>query len=417
MKKNRLGIFLIACLIMIFGCFQQFVFAEEPDSEEYSTDDYFEEQYDDSEILFPDVYDDDWGAEEIFSLYERGIIAGYPDNRFHPNWYITKEEFIALTIRALGLDDENVVDTLYFDDFSEEDWAWQDVQNAYYFELLPTPITMNEQGLFLFYPRHYISRAGAISIAVSALKVDPILKEKARLLLESKYDDSWNLPEWFVPIAASADVLDMLVINPYKTQLIDAESPITRDEAAVLIYNMLEGIKINPNDKIKEALKKKYASNGVVVTESHIDEDVLAVIPKGTILPVILAKRLSTEKAIDGDKYVAYAPKNYVHATETQLIPAGAKFRGHIEKVQMGQPFIRNGKITLINESIELLNEEPIPAYGRIVITSPDSKKLFWRIFKGKNFKVKRDSLVNMELLQDLIINASNGKLLEQNNL
>ena len=62
----------------------------------------------------------------------------------------------------------------------------------------------------------------------------------------------------FLTTAGKAEILNMLVVNPTKSRkLINAEAPITRGEAAVLIYNMLEEAITNPNDKIKAAHKKK----------------------------------------------------------------------------------------------------------------------------------------------------------------
>ena len=55
------------------------------------------------------IYDE--GAEYIITAYENGIIQGYPDGTFHPNWTINRAE--ALKIVFLITHDD--VETLYGD--------------------------------------------------------------------------------------------------------------------------------------------------------------------------------------------------------------------------------------------------------------------------------------------------------------
>ena len=58
---------------------------------------------------FMDITENHWAAEEITELHRRGILAGYPDEKFHPERNITREEFATLAVRALKLDDEEMV--------------------------------------------------------------------------------------------------------------------------------------------------------------------------------------------------------------------------------------------------------------------------------------------------------------------
>ncbi len=53
---------------------------------------------------FPDVGADDWYASDVSRLAGLGIIAGFPDGLFHPDWDVTIAEFVKLITVALGVD-------------------------------------------------------------------------------------------------------------------------------------------------------------------------------------------------------------------------------------------------------------------------------------------------------------------------
>ena len=137
---------------------------------------------------YTDIPDNHWAYTEIKELQHIGVMLGYPDGKFRPENSITREEFATAAIRALNLDDEVVIDTLKFDDFYEGDWAWDYVQNAYYFGLL-TPPRMNNNGEYLFRPKDSIIRGHAITIAINSLNAGIISEKKAKAVLEYAYDD------------------------------------------------------------------------------------------------------------------------------------------------------------------------------------------------------------------------------------
>ena len=85
------------------------------------------------ESSFFDVNENYWAFTEIDELRKLGILKGYPNHKFNPEATITRAEFATLAVRALKLDDKEVIYPLGFDDFFPEDWAWEYVQNAYFF--------------------------------------------------------------------------------------------------------------------------------------------------------------------------------------------------------------------------------------------------------------------------------------------
>ena len=47
---------------------------------------------------FYDIPEDHWAYAEIKELHRLGIIAGYPDNKYHPDDTISREEFATIAM-------------------------------------------------------------------------------------------------------------------------------------------------------------------------------------------------------------------------------------------------------------------------------------------------------------------------------
>lgn len=56
----------------------------------------------DYEVSFTDVAETDWFANYAKMATEKGLVKGYPDNKFMPNNKITRQEIVTIIARALG---------------------------------------------------------------------------------------------------------------------------------------------------------------------------------------------------------------------------------------------------------------------------------------------------------------------------
>lgn len=359
---------------------------------------------------FLDVPDNYWAYTEISELHHEGILKGYPSQNFRPEAFITREEFATAVIKALGLDDGEVIDPLALDDVFPEDWAYQNIQNAFFFGLFLPP-RMAKDGGYYFYPTQNITRAHAITMAVNSIKTVPMTKKKAKSVLEYTYDDFFNIPDWFVAPAAKAQILDMLVIDPREKRLIAYDKPITRAETAVLLYNMMNEAMKNPNDKIKAAFEKKISAEGHVIQDAIVDDNV-ATIPVGTELPLVITGKITSQKACEGEKYVALVPKNFVTPKKYLLIPYGARFTGHVQQVKKGRFLIRNGVLTLQNDNLYIIHQPLLRVNGIAEIKTPKSNSRFRKIFKGEKLTVDRGELLYIKLLEPIKVDVSTGRLL-----
>ena len=81
-------------------------------------------------LAFPDVSKDYWAASQINLLSEQGVIVGYPDGTFKPDANVTRAEFAAMAIRALGQQHTKIAQPITYADVDENYWAYQDIQKA-----------------------------------------------------------------------------------------------------------------------------------------------------------------------------------------------------------------------------------------------------------------------------------------------
>lgn len=60
-----------------------------------------------SAYAFSDVPETHWAYEQIQTMSEQGMIAGYPDGSFAPNGTLSRAEFLVLMARVLQPDAEH----------------------------------------------------------------------------------------------------------------------------------------------------------------------------------------------------------------------------------------------------------------------------------------------------------------------
>jgi len=360
-------------------------------------------------MAFPDVSDDYWAASQIKLLSEQGVIVGYPDGTFKPDDNVTRAEFAAMAIRALGQQHTKVAQPVHFADIDENYWAYEDIQKALYFDLISC-----EKSGELFRPEDSVSRAESISVAVNALTTETISTQKAKEVLEKVYIDTHTIPEWFIIPAGKAEILGMVVVAPTAKQAaIEAERPATRAEVAAILFKMMEQAKLNPNAKLAEAMRKK-TGEGFVIDSATVQGSV-GTIPAGTVVPIKLNSYISTRSSQGGAMYTATVPQNYVTREKFILIREGAALKGQLLDVREGKYFVRNGVLVLQNSLITTENDQTtgFNATGEIKKDRNWWMKFVRWAFKGEQLEVPADGTAYMRLLQPLKIDLTNGWIFE----
>ncbi len=360
-------------------------------------------------MAFPDVSDSHWAAPEIKILSEQGVIVGYPDGTFKPDDNVTRAEFAAMAIRALGQQHTKVAQPVHFSDIDENYWAYEDIQKALYFDLISC-----EKSGELFRPEDSVSRAESMSVAVNALTTETISTQKAKEVLEKAYIDANTIPEWFLIPAGKAEILGMVVVMPSAQKAaLEAERPATRAEVAAILFKMMEQAKLNPNAKLAEAMRKK-TGEGFVIDNATVQGSV-GTIPAGTIVPIQLNTYISTRSSEGGAMYTAKVPQNYVTKEKFILIREGASLKGQLLDVRKGQYFVRNGVLVLQNSLITTENDQTsgFSAVGEIKKDRNWWMKFVRWAFKGEQLEIPAEGTANMKLLQPIKVDLTNGWIFE----
>ena len=81
-------------------------------------------------MQFNDIPHGFWAYNEIDRLTNEGIISGYSDNTYLPQKLVTRAEYAAMIIKALGQETIPIENMYTFEDIGAEHWAWSYVLRA-----------------------------------------------------------------------------------------------------------------------------------------------------------------------------------------------------------------------------------------------------------------------------------------------
>lgn len=171
----------------------------------------------------------------VEALAERGIINGGDGGRFSPNATMTRAEFCAIVVRALGLTPESTDD---FSDVLSDKWYAPYIGTAYTYGIV------NGIGGSKFAPNGTITRQEAAAMVARAAKLCGMDTERddtqTRNIL-AQFGDYTTVASWAkssVAFCYDADLLDQsdLDIRPGQA--------ILRCEIAQMLYRLLDGAKL-----------------------------------------------------------------------------------------------------------------------------------------------------------------------------
>lgn len=191
---------------------------------------YFEDENLDGEgqSVFADVTDH-WARQYIEALAQKNVVSGKGDGLFVPEDPVTRAEFVAMTVRALGLA-EGEYNGAYYDVF-KADWYAPAMQAAKSAELIPEAMLQYNKA----FPLALISRQEAAAVMAQACKNKGKLPQVNIYL--GVFDDEDQIAAWARESVSAVYALDVMRGTDLHT-FAPAKS-LTRAEAAVLIYNLM----------------------------------------------------------------------------------------------------------------------------------------------------------------------------------
>lgn len=171
----------------------------------------------------------------IEALASRGIINGKGDNRFDPNATMTRAEFAAIVVRALGMPPKA---TDVFSDVSSNAWYAGYVGTAYSYGII------TGAGNGRFNPDGTITRQEAAVMVARAAKLcgmDTELENYEILNVLAQFTDYVTIAQWAqegVAFCYSEDILNQSDLN------VEPARAILRCEIAEMLYRMLDSAKL-----------------------------------------------------------------------------------------------------------------------------------------------------------------------------
>lgn len=175
-----------------------------------------------SEVYFTDTHGH-WAQKNIENLAERGALRGYADGSFKPEHTISRAEFTAILVRALGLTAEG---SNIFGDTAGH-WAEGDISAAYSFGII--------QGVdpSTFAPDDAITREQIAVMLVHTLQLDADTVSS-----KGKFADQDEIAPWAQKAFITA--VEYGLISGYPNRTIKPKSFATRAEAITLIWRAIE---------------------------------------------------------------------------------------------------------------------------------------------------------------------------------
>lgn len=179
--------------------------------------------------LFADVSSDHWAYRTLKVLAAKHIVKGISDSEFNPNGKTTRAEFVALLVRALGLQAANA--DVPFADVHSSDWFAADVAAAYHAGLV------SGVSVQAFAPRNPITREQMASLIVRAYEYVEGEKSSTKDNLAVLTDQN-QISHW-----AKAELnkaMEFGLMNGKSADQFVPRANATRAETAQAILNLLD---------------------------------------------------------------------------------------------------------------------------------------------------------------------------------
>lgn len=166
---------------------------------------------------------DHWAEEEVCTLYSQNVVEGNSERNFDPNNYITRAEFLKISLLHLGYRVYSV-QSAEFDDIEPGDWYYQ------YITFARSKGFVNGYEDGGFHPNDYITRGEAIVMIMNIAGISTYNASYSTI----RFHDVWT-NDWFANAVGLAT--DYGIIQGYTDNTFRPYDNIRRAEAAVVARN------------------------------------------------------------------------------------------------------------------------------------------------------------------------------------
>lgn len=162
-----------------------------------------------------------WAQKNIENLAEKSVVNGYTDGSFRPDRMMTRAEFAAILVQALGLTSKGNKE---FAD-TKDHWARKTISTAYAYGII------HGYDSVTFGPDDFITREEMAQMVVQAFKLDDALTSKT-------FVDQDKIAVW--ARKAMMIAVDHGIMKGYTNNMLKPQSHASRAEAITVIWRAME---------------------------------------------------------------------------------------------------------------------------------------------------------------------------------
>ena len=320
---------------------------------------------------YTDIPDDYWAAEEIEDVVTKNIIPLYGDNTFRPLDRVTRVDWTAWLLKALGLSTAPITSEPPYSDVTKSTYGYEDIARSDQFGLI-YGYTDGE-----FKPQRFITKCETASIMSHITKdteVDPSnLKQFA---------DYQQIPNWGVLPFSKAIKYGLYVNWPLANEL-NPNRELNRAEAAVLLARLMKALGLVEDQYKAQAPEEEQPAQEepkeYILSVEHLDDYGRAVVDRVNITNlrmIILAKNVfkvsfvesfNSKKHNIGDVIPFYFKKDVVTKEGTLVIPANTKLYATIEELRDKRWINKNSEVYLHFTKMVFPNGHEYPFIARVL--------------------------------------------------
>lgn len=284
-----------------------------------------------------------WAQNAIQTLSDQNIITGYPDGTFRPNGSITRAEFSAVMVKALGLQVQPG-SMQVFNDVPTSHWAFPAIETVRGTGL----VSGYPNGLFL--PGKSISRAEALAVLAKAARI-PMPDDLTIQQILGNYQDAESIPAWARPGVAAVIQSGIYANDPAEGNRINPLEPATRADVAALVQNLRQRSNLAPT----------------AGTQSPMLQARIATVPANTRFTGTLSgATISSELNKVGDELILNVDQPLSSSDNQVIIPAGSKIIGKIVAVEPAGRTGKNAELDISFNEIVTPDNQRYPIQGSI---------------------------------------------------
>lgn len=180
---------------------------------------------------FTDIKDNYWAANEIFSLYNKGIVTGFPDATFRPRNQVRRAELAIMAAKALKLDTASADLPQQFSDVAANHWAYKEIE-----ALAKANVMVGFNGKFR--PDASITREELVQVIVNCLHYGQTSANSVPTDVLNQFTDLNKIPLW--ARNAVAEAVAAGIVKGVDSNKFGAGTNANREQAAVLVDKALK---------------------------------------------------------------------------------------------------------------------------------------------------------------------------------